>query len=131
MWRAQLPNAGRAKRGGWGAILVLLGAALIVGGCQDGYPIAATRCDRWCDIRQATECGSYDPAGCVVSCEQVAGGAACHPEFDSLLACLEKHEHEIECDLSSYGVVPACKGEQAALHACGMLHAPQRPSGAE
>ena len=31
-----------------------LGAALIVAGCQDGYPIAATRCDRWCDLTQAT-----------------------------------------------------------------------------
>ncbi len=119
------------KHGPWRVMLVLLGAALVVAGCQDGYPIAATHCDLWCDIRQATECGGYDPAGCVVSCEQVAGGAACRGEFDVLLTCLKQHEHEIECDHSTYGIVPACKGEQAALYACGMLHTPQSPSSAD
>ncbi len=110
---------------------VLLGAALMVAGCQDGYPIAATRCDRWCDIRQATECGNYNPAGCVVGCEQVSGGAACQPAFDELLTCLEQHQQDIKCDNAHYGMVPKCEQAQATLYACAMLRGPHAASNAE
>jgi len=79
----------RAKAG---AIATVLAAALTIAGCQDGYPIAATRCDRFCDLTQAAQCGEYNPATCVFSCEDGAGGPTCYPEFDALLACLEKHE---------------------------------------
>jgi hypothetical protein len=117
----------RPKHGAWAAMHLLFGAALPAFGCQDGYPIAATRCDLFCDLRQATECGSYNPAGCVVSCEEVSGGTACHPEFDALLTCLKEHEHEIECNR----MVPACKSDHAALYACGMRQMPQGPGSAE
>ncbi len=110
---------------------VLLGAALTALGCQDGYPIAATHCDRWCDIRQATECGNYNPTSCVVSCEQLSGGAACYPEFDAVLTCLEQHEREIGCDSSSYGIVRACQDAQQTLYNCAMAPTPHAANSAE
>jgi len=109
-----------SPRSAWRAIPALLGAGLALVGCQDGYPIAPTRCDHWCDLRQATECGNYDPTSCVVSCEQASGGAACFDAFDELLSCLRVHESTIACRPSSFGVVPECSAEQAKLYRCGM-----------
>jgi hypothetical protein len=108
---------------------VLLGAALAVAGCQDGYPIPATRCDHFCDLKQATECGAYNPAACVVGCERISGGPACYDRFDELLSCLKEHERDLVCDFS--GKAPACEAEQGRLAACASLHAPRGPISAE
>jgi hypothetical protein len=110
---------------------MLIAAALTVAGCQDGYPIPATRCDRWCHVRQATECGNYNPVSCVVSCEGLFGNAACSNLFDQLLRCLENPRLSIVCDNSNYGIVPECKNEQASLVECAMLHASPGSDGAE
>jgi len=103
----------RAKSG---ALAALLAAALTVAGCQDSYPIAATRCDHFCDLTQEAQCGDYNPASCVLSCEQGSGGAACYAEFDALLACLEMYE--TTCENSRFGVLPACQSAQNALFNC-------------
>jgi hypothetical protein len=110
-------------------MVVLLGATLTVAACQGGYPIAATRCDYWCYLTKATLCGYYNPAGCVVHCEQVSGGPACYGQFDDLLRCLEAHEQALVCRNSA----PArpCEAEQTSLVACAALHSPQGPLGAE
>jgi len=94
----------------------LLAAALTVAGCQNGYPIAATRCDHFCDLTEEAQCGEYNPATCVLSCEQGSGGPTCYPEFDALLACLEMHE--TTCANSTFGVLPECQGAQNALFNC-------------
>ena len=104
---------------------LLLGAALVVTSCQDGYPIAATRCDRWCDIMQVAECGNYNPAACVSGCEQ-SFGTACNDEFDALLECLNMNESSIACISTSPGLVPACIFKQNELINCA--RAAQRPS---
>lgn len=105
----------------------LFGAALLAASCQDGYPIAATRCDRWCDLTQATWCGRYNPASCVVGCEQLAGGADCYPQFDRLLICLEQ-QPTIRCDpAGGDGVVLACSEAQGARELCTMAHTAHGP----
>jgi hypothetical protein len=129
MWQAWLRNVPRAPRAPWGALTALLAAALAAAGCQDDYPLAATRCDHWCELRKATECGTYNPAACVVACEQVSGGPACYPQFDDLLSCLREHEQELVCDFS--GQNRPCESEQARLIVCADLPAPQGPGSAE
>src|SRR6187551_1922517 len=106
-----------SKRSPWGAMLVLLGATLTVVGCQDGYPLAVTRCDRWCNVVES-QCEDYRPAACVLGCEQkVWSSTACAAGFDALLACLETHRSEVTCyQLSDPNT--ACSKEQTALVGC-------------
>jgi hypothetical protein len=109
-------------------MIVLLGPALAVAGCQDGYPIAVTRCDRMCDVRHAIECVDYTPSGCVLGCEQ-GYTAACEPAFDALLTCLEVHRSEIACGTAIDESVPKCSVEYIELERC--LGPPHAPNGAE
>jgi hypothetical protein len=127
----------QSMRGPWLAMLVVLGTTLSVAGCQDGYPIAVTRCDRWCDVVEK-HCESYQPAACVLGCEQKGWGhapglgsrAACEPAFDALLTCLEAHRSEVTCYQLSEPV-PACIDAQTALVACATEQAPHVPNGTE
>jgi len=114
---------------------VWLGVALSLAGCQDGYPIAATRCDRLCDITRANACGTYSPAACVAGCEQqkVWGGVACYAALDAQLACLESHPAEIQpaegnCGSSWDATIAECMDEQIALDLCRAAHAPHVPN---
>ena len=119
-----------SKRGPWGALLVLLGATLTVVGCPDGYPLAVTRCDRWCNVVE-NQCEDYRPAACVLGCEQKGwGGTACAPALDAMLACLEAHRSEVTCYQLSEPM-SACIEAQTALIDCATEHAPHVPSGAE
>jgi len=113
-----------------GAAALILGSTLPLAGCQDAYPVAATRCDRWCDLVQDTFCGNYNPARCVVLCEQKVGGARCNPQFDQLLSCLEQQPN-ITCFDSGDGLVPACVAEDEALAGCMVTTAPPAPSSTE
>jgi hypothetical protein len=104
---------------------MLLGATLSSAGCQDGYPLAATRCDRWCNLTRELECGQGGPAACVVQCEREASTitAACLPELDALQECLEIHRSEIHvsgftCGRLTETTVLACKDEQLMLTQC-------------
>src|SRR5262245_10892798 len=46
------------------------GASALLAGCAcDAYPLAATRCDDWCELRQRLRCEDDDPADCVARCE--------------------------------------------------------------
>ena len=127
MWSVRLLDVSRSRRGPGAAMSVWLGVALSLAGCQDGYPIAATRCDRLCDLTQETQCGVYSPAACVVGCEaQVWGGAACYPEFDVLLACLEIHRSAIHrsdgasCGDLTTSTIAECDKAQTALALCAV-----------
>jgi len=111
----------------------LLGAVLLSAGCQDEYPIAATRCDRLCDVTKDVQCGEYNPAGCVAGCEQQPlVDAACYPAFDARLTCLETHRSQIQRTEFGCGgtetKIPECAGEQMALEQCVQAHPlPNRP----
>jgi len=107
-----------------------LSFALAMAGCQDGYPIAATRCDRACNMERGSQCREYNPVGCVVGCEQLAGGPACYPAFDELLACLEAHQVKVCGNVVDSSFI-ACSAEQAELYACAKPDAPQGPSAGE
>jgi hypothetical protein len=114
----------RSGKARGGALALLLAFAPTIVGCQDGYPIAATRCDRWCDLLQTTECGGYTPASCVVTCEQSFAGAGCTDDFDAVLHCLEMHRSELKCaDLGS-PLITVCETEIANLRRCAMPEAP-------
>lgn len=124
------------------AIALTLGAALAVAGCQDGYPIAATHCDTWCDLVQATYCGTYNPATCVVDCELSYGGPACYQEFEDLLRCMAPYKSKFTClDPNSPALspsneaIPECPTESnKRLSECVVAHtphAPPAPSGKE
>jgi hypothetical protein len=95
-------------------------------GCQGGYPIPASQCDQWCDASQLTFCGNYDPAGCVLTCNQRGGDATeCRTELDTLLACLRNQSsHELECQTWLYEGTPPCLDEEYAYELCAAPHAP-------
>ena len=104
-------------------MLIALGVAVVASGCQDGYPIAATRCDHWCDVRQDTECGNYNPANCVVGCEAEYGSKAeCAEPFDVLLACLDAlPQSKLACPYSGNYTdyqEPPCNAELTQLYVC-------------
>ena len=107
-------------RSPWRGFLSALGAAAVFGGCQGDYPIAATRCDHWCDVRQNTECGYYNPANCVVGCEAEFGGTPeCTAHFDVLLACLDAlPASKLGCSKSGEYQEPACNSALTELYAC-------------
>jgi hypothetical protein len=88
-------------------------------GCQDGYPIPATRCDRWCDAGQLTFCDGYDPADCVLTCSQRYGDTdECGSELEELIACVKRTPaQELVC---RYGLdVPPCSDENMGFIECG------------
>jgi hypothetical protein len=118
----------RSQRRLSGTIAALLGAALLVASCQDGYPIAATRCDRWCHVRQATGCGNYNPAECVGYCEQSFGDPACRDELDAVLACEEKPGLQSVCEGTIYSTFPACSEPYDRLFECARSHSNQGPT---
>jgi len=61
-------------------------------GCQGSYPLAPTLCDEWCDATQQSSCFTYDPAGCVASCErQGLDSAVCAPLVKTAVACAREH----------------------------------------
>jgi hypothetical protein len=101
------------------------GLAVASAGCQDGYPIAATRCDRWCDATQATECGRYNPAGCVVSCEATLGASKCVAQLELLTTCAEAKRDLFECREFYSGIDQPCTAEQTAAYACALPYPSQ------
>jgi len=70
--------------------LVLLGLAFPLPACSGGYPLPPTRCDEWCDVTRDGLCEDYyDPASCVVQCEEVElDREECSVMFDAALSCL-------------------------------------------
>jgi len=109
------------------ALALALAVLFACFGCQDGYPIPASQCDRWCDASKLTFCSSYDPAGCVLTCSQRGGDApACRAELDTLLACLGRQSpHELECETYIYEGAPAppCLDEESDYEVCTVPYA--------
>jgi len=100
--------------------LALLGLTLPLGSCSGGYPLPPTRCDEWCDVTKGAECDDYyDPANCVVQCEQVALSAdSCKLPFDAALTCFRNSPNAIE-QRCAYDAIPDdCENEVQWLRVC-------------
>ena len=106
-----------------------LTTALTIAGCQDGYPIDATPCDRYCTLGLAKGCGDDSPAGCVLTCEVYWGWtrSGCTAEFDDWVRCLKAHEYHLVCDYSFPSPTEGCESTQQALDACMRAHFISRP----
>jgi len=115
----------------WGALAVSLAAIWAVLGCQDGYPIAPTACDRYCALGLAPECGDENPSACVVSCEATNFSHVCPSEFDDWVGCSRDHQRRLECGYSVVGKIDGCEKEQRAIAACATAHGFPVPSGTE
>jgi hypothetical protein len=111
----------RGSRPGWRRpVAAVVWIALGCSGCQDEYPIAPTRCDQWCEATKSTQCGYYDPAACVASCEsQGYGGESCTEAFDAALACF-RHAPDLAsyCSWRTPYDSLSCQVEQQALYRC-------------
>ena len=114
----------RAPRSPLWGISIALCAAVVFVGCQDGYPIAPTLCDRWCEVKKDQQCGYYHPAECVVACEQAQGYAACEGAFAMWVTCLEALPRSaLSCN--QYGIynpndVTPCANEETAVTTCAV-----------
>jgi len=129
---AGLSDVSGSKRGRsvWLAVILAITAALTITACQDGYPIEATACDRYCDLRRAPGCGGDNPAGCVVNCEVYWGWTryGCAEEFEAAVSCHKQHQHHLLCDDSFVSQMEGCETPQQALNDCERaLSVPQSP----
>ncbi len=103
----------------------LIGGALLVAGCQGGYPIPASQCDEWCDAEQASFCTQpYDPAACVLDCHRRGGDASqCHAELETLLTVVRsKSAAELQqaCDERVHGLVPSWAELEYEYESCAV-----------
>jgi len=106
--------------------------ATVTTGCQDGYPIAATPCDEWCDQTRRISCEPYEPAACVAACEK--GRFSREPCLDLLeqtIQCLrENPSAQFDCENPYPSFVP-CLTEQAAVLQCGQTQTQSGPPGTQ
>jgi len=103
-----------------GVWLALFGLTLPIGSCSGGYPLPPTRCDEWCDVTKGGMCEEYyDPASCVVQCEEADLDATeCPIPFDAVLACFRNSPNAVE-QRCVYDAVPDdCQSELEWLMAC-------------
>ncbi len=81
------------------AVLLLLALGALEA-CQDGYPIEATDCDRWCHVTEPPACRWMRPAECVVECEEfrvVPAEGECRSHWEAALGCLQTLSTEEYC----------------------------------
>jgi hypothetical protein len=103
-----------------GVWLALLGLTLPLGSCSGGYPLPPTRCDEWCDVTKGGTCEEYyNPANCVVECEQAEIGTdECKAPFDAALTCF-RHSPNAVGQRCVYDAAPDdCENEWQWLMAC-------------
>jgi hypothetical protein len=98
-------------------------AGLAVLGCANDYPLEPTACDDYCHVTKDLQCDFYDPAGCVVRCEDDhKGDDACRSQLAAVLQCFQNTPGAVEerCRFYSYryGMEPACSLEVGALDQC-------------
>ena len=108
----------RCRAGVASTLVIWIGVGL-ASGCQDGYPIAPTQCDEWCEASHGLACVRYDPAGCVFTCRERGGDAPeCAGEFAPVLACLrDVPKRPVACEGERYEDRP-CWAELSVFAAC-------------
>jgi hypothetical protein len=91
------------------------------GACEGGYPIAATRCDVWCNETRRVDCDAYDPAECVATCERAGlGRPECADLVMQAVECLHaKTDQELACATWALTGATPCQAEQGAALTCG------------
>jgi hypothetical protein len=95
--------------------------------CAGDYPLPPTRCDQWCDATRGGNCyeSSYDPAGCVASCERgMIAEQTCAAELDASIACYRAHP-EAAAEKCRFSPAGACVAADQALATCAS-HLPGR-----
>lgn len=92
--------------------------------CAGGYPLPPTPCDEWCDATNGMLCGdSYDPAGCVSSCEAaLPAGGQCLSELGAETACYRANPQARAQNCAIFAAQP-CDAQRNALAACEAAYA--------
>jgi hypothetical protein len=118
LWRAASSRYATVMR--LGVWLALLSLTLPLGSCSGGYPLPPTRCDEWCDVTRGAACEQYyDPAGCVVQCEEIdVDTERCSPQLDIALSCFRSSPTAIERRCVYDGLPDECDNEVTALMEC-------------
>ncbi|RYZ04021.1 MAG: hypothetical protein EOO73_25545 [Myxococcales bacterium] len=100
----------------------LLILPLSFGGCSGGYPLEPTPCDELCHLTKGPGCAEdYQPAACVVSCEQSHFDAEpCRQLRDAMIACYRATPGAAEqrCDYWTPLEQHACAAEYGAFATC-------------
>lgn len=95
---------------------------LSFGGCSGGYPLEPTLCDELCHVTKGPGCPeSYEPAGCVVACEQThLTDGACRPPLEAMLTCYRAGPDVLakRCDFSTPWDQRPCEAEQQSFATC-------------
>jgi hypothetical protein len=98
---------------GWIFLAVTMTALAGCGGGDDGGGSLSSRCDDWCERRNANETCGVD-VNCPASCASfVANTKDCTSEADALLDCFEATD-----DLCPPAAPMPCSDENSVLAAC-------------
>lgn len=100
-----------------------VGVGVVLSACSGEYPLPPTRCDEWCDATKGGGClESYDPAGCVSSCEAAWAESRlpidrCAAEIDAVITCYRSDPTQVarNCDFTAE---KRCTREVEALGVC-------------
>jgi hypothetical protein len=75
--------------------------AMLVGACQNDYPLEPTPCDDFCRATQRKSCDDNDPAWCVSNCEDSRivqlDEPGCQELWDAALDCYAALPEEDVC----------------------------------
>lgn len=106
-------------------LMLALGLSGPLDGCSGGYPLPPTPCDELCHVTRGLECSDrYDPAACVLSCEQAhLSTEECRPYFDAQLECFRQNPGAAKDNCYSYtpDYEGRCSPEMDALGLCLFL----------
>jgi hypothetical protein len=105
-----------------GAWLVFsFGLFCLLGGCSS-YPLPATPCDELCHASGGLDCNDYDPASCVLECENThLSDESCRPYFDAQLECVRQNPGAAKDPCDYYlpdGPPGRCVAQRDALAIC-------------
>jgi len=113
-------RADRTRR--WALALI----AALAPSCAGDYPLAPTPCDEWCGATTGFTCEYYEPASCVLQCEEAGlANSRCSALMEATVACFRNAPAAVKakCD-QAYGIITdtpeanACALENAAFAAC-------------
>ena len=101
---------------------------LVLGACQNDYPLEPTPCDDFCFATERVSCGFNDPASCVAECEAqktASPAPECQQAWQSMLDCYRALPDEALCPWTSgareFYQTP-CSAESAAYYGCSGPH---------
>ena len=98
------------------SVALALVSVLCSGGCQDGYPVEATPCDRLCYALEPSGCAE-GPAECVLGCEHSPySEPRCQTALLQMTRCLERTpDSDLGCSIES---TSACNAQLVDLYLC-------------